>query len=614
MENKGFRLIKCGRHFSPNKLQSFSSFSRRSQLTSDNLHGDGVNLDDWELIEVLDQEFSGEKDEEDVDMIELIEVDDPFSPFLRFGYNHKTKTIKYTILSKVDVGRLLDGKISMVSTVLSLSRSEAIVLLQHFNWGVSKVHDEWLTSEEEVRKAVGLFERPVMETCDKDQTSCSLCHEGQVADNMFAVSCGHQICLACWTVSHVLSSQIHVFHMSVFLDDPCFTAWLYAQHIKDRMLIPCLVSFFSVYISEAINDGPGCLTLRCPTPLCEAAVGIGLIELVSNQEDVKRFNNHLFKSYVAGSRKIKRCPAPGCEYAAAVAFPNDADRNNDVTCNCLHSFCWNCCKEAHAPINCVTVNEWLSESHVQSTNCDAFSEDAAGNEDTDDDGMKMAAGSSLKRFSPYYEGWSCSEAARANAVMDYKVLKDIRMELLCGYLAMAETELEFLVEAHIQVVSSYQLLKWMYVYKYYQPEEEFLKTNLIEFMLEQAVTLVRMLEKHVSEFEEDALAVEIPSSQLGAFRGGLIQLTRVTRHYFERLVEAMYNDLSEVVSISRASPKANTDEVSCSSPGLRTSPSRRVIKTEAEEGMSGPAVNMKSEVLIPGTSSQKDPKLHFKFD
>ncbi|XP_074291227.1 putative E3 ubiquitin-protein ligase ARI8 isoform X2 [Silene latifolia] len=589
--------------FSLLRSKGFNFLYRNPTIAND----DGINLDDWELIEVLDQEFNGEKDDDDdVDMIDLIEVDDPHTPFMRFAYHPKIKTIKYTILSKVDVGRILDGKISTVSTVLSLSRSDAIVLLQHFNWGVSWVHEEWLASEETVRKAVGLFERPVVETSE-DVTSCSLCREGHAAENMLAVSCGHQICAACWTA----------------------------------------------YVSEAINDGPGCLTLRCPTPSCEAAVGIGLIELVSNQDDLKKFDDYLVKSYVAGSRKTKWCPAPGCEYAA-VAFSSDTDRNNEVTCKCLHSFCWNCCKEAHVPIDCATVDEWGSEGLVQSTNwllakakpcpncekliekvsckrysqctvCnyvfrdDAFSLGAPGDEyneqiDYDNDGMKMAAGSSLKRFNQYYDGWSCSEAARANAVTDYKVLKEIRMVILCGFLGMAESELKFLVEGHTQVVDSYRLLKWMYAYNYYQPEEDFLKRNLVEFMLEQAVTLVRMLEKHVNEFEQDAIAGEIPPTQFYAFRGGLMRLTRVTRSYFERLVEAMHDDLSEVVSISRASPKPNTEEASCSSPGLRTSPTRRVIKTEAEEGMSSPVVNMKSQVLIPGTFSQKDPKPTLKLD
>nr|CAD1822998.1 unnamed protein product [Ananas comosus var. bracteatus] len=66
----------------------------------------------------------------------------------------------YTILSEADTRQRQEEDISRVSTVLSISRSTACVLLRHYNWSVSKVHDEWFADEEKVRKAVGLLEQP----------------------------------------------------------------------------------------------------------------------------------------------------------------------------------------------------------------------------------------------------------------------------------------------------------------------------------------------------------------------------------------------------------------------------------------------------------------------
>ncbi|GJR40525.1 alpha-glucan water dikinase, chloroplastic-like protein [Tanacetum coccineum] len=39
------------------------------------------------------------------------------------------------------------------------------------------------------------------------------------------------------------------------------------------------------YISTSINDGPGCLTLRCPIPSCGAAVGVDMVNMLTTEED-----------------------------------------------------------------------------------------------------------------------------------------------------------------------------------------------------------------------------------------------------------------------------------------------------------------------------------------
>ena len=43
------------------------------------------------------------------------------------------------------------------------------------------------------------------------------------------------------------------------------------------------------YISTSINDGPGCLTLRCPIPSCGAAVGVDMINRLTTEEDKSKY-------------------------------------------------------------------------------------------------------------------------------------------------------------------------------------------------------------------------------------------------------------------------------------------------------------------------------------
>nr|GFB82985.1 probable E3 ubiquitin-protein ligase ARI8 [Tanacetum cinerariifolium] len=48
------------------------------------------------------------------------------------------------------------------------------------------------------------------------------------------------------------------------------------------------------YISTSINDGPGCLTLRCPIPSCGAAVGVDMVNMLTTIEDKSKLGYNYF--------------------------------------------------------------------------------------------------------------------------------------------------------------------------------------------------------------------------------------------------------------------------------------------------------------------------------
>jgi ariadne-1 len=78
----------------------------------------------------------------------------------------------YSILSEVDIKQRQEDDINRVSTVLSISKSEACVLLRNYNWSVSKVHDEWFADEERVRKIIGLPEKHMELPNDREVRPC----------------------------------------------------------------------------------------------------------------------------------------------------------------------------------------------------------------------------------------------------------------------------------------------------------------------------------------------------------------------------------------------------------------------------------------------------------
>ncbi|KAI9085196.1 hypothetical protein K1719_032829 [Acacia pycnantha] len=150
-------------------------------------------------------------------------------------------------------------------------------------WNVSEVHEAWFANEENVRRTVGLPEKPVVQFPNARELTCGICFETYPCSRIKSAACGHPFCISCW----------------------------------------------EGYIGTAINDGPGCLMLRCSEPSCAAAVD---------------------------NKKTKWCSAPGCEYA--VTF--DAGSGNyDVSCLCSYCFCWNCTEEAHRPVDCGTVAKWI---------------------------------------------------------------------------------------------------------------------------------------------------------------------------------------------------------------------------------------------------------------
>ncbi|KAF9587475.1 hypothetical protein IFM89_003414 [Coptis chinensis] len=117
----------------------------------------------------------------------------------------------------------IEEDITRICAVLSISRVSAAILLCNYNWSVSNVHDAWFADEENVRKTVGLVEKPVVQYPKSKKVTCGICFDNYRHQEMSSAACGHLFCTTCW----------------------------------------------KGYISTSINDGPGCLILRCPDPSCD---------------------------------------------------------------------------------------------------------------------------------------------------------------------------------------------------------------------------------------------------------------------------------------------------------------------------------------------------------
>ncbi|XP_043694551.1 probable E3 ubiquitin-protein ligase ARI5 [Telopea speciosissima] len=261
---------------------------------------------------------------EDGNYRDMDSEDDEFDDGDSLDYNVKKlhpPRQNYTILSEEDTRRRQDEDITTISAVLSISKAWSSILMRHYNWSTSKVHEAWFADVEKVRKAVGLLEQPIVEIPEKvKELTCGICFEINSLDKMAASVCGHLFCVSCW----------------------------------------------AGYISTSINDGPQCLMLRCPDPSCNVAIDQDFIDRFASDKEKEKFSLYLLRSYIETNRKIKWCPAPGCGYA--IEFEVGSSESSDVTCRCSYSFCWSCTEEIHRPVDCDTVAKWMLKHSSEGEN------------------------------------------------------------------------------------------------------------------------------------------------------------------------------------------------------------------------------------------------------
>nr|POE78862.1 putative e3 ubiquitin-protein ligase ari5 [Quercus suber] len=230
----------------------------------------------------------------------------------------------YVLLKESDIQQRQENEITEVSNVLFISKAAATVLLLHYNRRVSDVQDGWFADEERIRKKVGLFEKPVFllpGKLRKVELTCYICYENVRVSMMGWVSCNHPFCRDCWE--------------------------------KD--------------VSVAIEDGVGCLTLRCPKPRCNAVVDHDSIDLFAKKEDMERYSQYLIRSYIESNKKYKWCPGADCEYAIELC-EGGGDECYDVCCHCNIGFRWNCMDDAHRPVDCQTLAMWQLKNSSEAQN------------------------------------------------------------------------------------------------------------------------------------------------------------------------------------------------------------------------------------------------------
>ncbi|GFZ10793.1 IBR domain-containing protein [Actinidia rufa] len=113
-------------------------------------------------------------------------------------------------------------------------------------------------------------------------------------------------------------------------------------------------------------------------------------------------------------------------------------------------------------------------------------------------------------------------------------------------------------ESNLRIVECRRVLKWTYAYGYYLPELERAKRQFFEYLQGEAEAGLERLHQCAEKDLQNYLTSDAPSNDFNDFRTKLAGLTSVTRNYFENLVRALENGLSDVDSQGGCSRAASS--------------------------------------------------------
>ena len=139
----------------------------------------------------------------------------------------------------------------------------------------------------------------------------------------------------------------------------------------DSSELSCAHKFCTVcwknYLHTKIQEG-NAHQIFCPAFDCSILVPVEVIERHVSPAMARKYLTFDINAFVETNKAIKWCPFPGCNRAVNLPeieqklpdLPGLPPTSHAVDCGAGHFFCWECGREAHAPIGCGPWRLWLS--------------------------------------------------------------------------------------------------------------------------------------------------------------------------------------------------------------------------------------------------------------
>lgn len=152
------------------------------------------------------------------------------------------RQVKYRVMNEVELRDRQKEAVNTITSILSITDSDAAKVLRAYKWDVNRVNEEWFNDTERVQEKVGMVESAPVPSTSGSKTQCLICFDDFARDDMCAATCQHYFCKDCW----------------------------------------------KGYVSNGVGTGPNVLNLRCPLPGCKAAVPNSIINEVATARWIAR--------------------------------------------------------------------------------------------------------------------------------------------------------------------------------------------------------------------------------------------------------------------------------------------------------------------------------------
>lgn len=508
---------------------------------------------DYYENESLSDEDNGSGDEEG-DVEYMTESDDDYGFVAGAEEVTATRKFPYSILTRPELIKKREESLQSVTCILGIEEEDAARVLRKYKWDVGRVNEEWFSDIEAVRDAVGLMD-PQPGPSGRTQEQCLICFETFTRSDMREGACHHAFCKDCW----------------------------------------------KSYVCTAIEGGPTCLDLRCPLPACKACVPESIVREVGSAAHLAKYDRFKIRTFVEDNRNMSWCTGAGCDNAIECVVDRAPDEPLDVICSCGATFCFNCKEEAHRPVLCETVRQWITKNSAESENmnwilantkpcpkchrpieknqgcmhmtcsqckyefcwlcqsawsehgertggyyaCNRYEAAKKKGEYDDDTRRRQNAKQSLERYMHYFERFDTHHKSREQAVSDLYTNLETYIEKLSDLTKLPTSQLKFIGEAYQQVIECRRMLKWTYAYGYYaflndEVAEVQRQREFFEFLQGDAEgSLEKLHDIAESELKDLLKSGTITLDTFQSFRKRLIGLTDVTHSFFDKLVKQL---------------------------------------------------------------------------
>jgi hypothetical protein len=250
----------------------------------------------------------------------------------------------YRFLTQEEALQRLQGIISQMADELFITPSEALLLLLPYSFFARKATNDWFDDSDKLRAKYSIAD-PSLPPSTTTATSSTSSSSSSSSSSSRSDGGGELVQCCTAMCDMVQRSEAYSLACGHWFCKPCMSG----------------------YLEFVLEEGPACVNATCPAmkcddPKCEHPVsavckckqGIAAADFQANlsEEQFAMYQKWLVKLFVRRSKDLEECPS------CSLVCHSDNTGDNMITCECKHRYCFNCLREAHAPVPCDLIQKF----------------------------------------------------------------------------------------------------------------------------------------------------------------------------------------------------------------------------------------------------------------